>query len=764
MNKLPQKEQEVVNKKAGETPQLKPKAVSGLALICLGLVAVAAGLAFVQPLFSSATTRWIIALFFQCFVIAAAVLFCGKIVIAYLKSLDYGKRDILIFVGFFLLVGLAGLAFFYFYYAAERDIKIYDAVTYWTRTIQSRKVMEESIPSYLSLLRNTLSDEYNYLIAFPLATASYLFGVSFTGYCQSVFLVYYLPSCLLLALFALRLVAMAQKRKPGASALVACFGVLAISPVLFWPLTLGYADVAGVLVIALMLNISLGWDGISFSWKRNIIMAMLSLLLILSRRWYAYYIVGFYAALGLVSLIKMLVKRNFSIKRLALLIANLAMIAGIASAAILLLNPNVFAMFLTNNYSEAYAAFGGNGILNSLWYIVNHVGFLLFLAFFLGSVWLLQKSQSRFSVIHLLLSAAVAGVLFLSVQDMGAHHEYLVTPTIMVIVAAFAAVCIQATPQKRRVAVSAGLTLVLAINFSFAYVPILGSVADFASPLATAVRNYPKQLENYDAYHQIYDNLLERTRNQSATVYIVGEGDVMNPDYFRRINMPAQEDAAPFAMVNSTVALRDGFPSQMFCAEYILMVNPFSTAFSTVQQVSYQVYDMMLNDPLISNYYQLVETYPLEEHEALLYQKIQPVDKALVDVLKERLQEFYPDTPLVYEPAYLLALMEYDDTMVYYNFYENHLMFNKPPNGTAHFALNDTRQFNTISFELETSTPGLELVVENQTGEIYRGPIAEGRAPYSIDITGSDSLTVFITGNEGVTGQTSLYFQTGSLA
>ena len=223
----------------------------------------------------------------------------------------------------------------------------------------------------------------------------------------------------------------------------------------------------------------------------------------------------------------------------------------------------------------------------------------------------------------------------------------------------------------------------------------------------------------------------------------MGEGDVFNPEYFRRINLPAQEDAASFAMINSIADLRDGFPSQMFSAEFVMFVDPFSTMFSTVQQAGYQVYDMLLHDQFIAQYYVLDQMYSLANHEAKLYRKIRPIDRACVDVLKERLRSHYPDTPLAYEPVYFLALMEYGRHMIFYDFFNKALRFHMENGRAVRFHLTGTNTLSRRPFEVESRIPGMVLVVTDQDKEIFRSSVPDySRTAVNQDISDSDSLTV----------------------
>lgn len=736
--------------------------------IYLPLIIAAVIAAIVQPNVANPEVRYALSLFFQGSIVGILVLLGGKLALNYLEEIGYKRRGIFTIAVIYILFGAAGFFFLKYYFNFENDIKIYDSSTYWIFTLESQRISAESIPRYLLLFRNAAANEYTYFLAFPLSLALNFFGDSFAGYCQSIFFVYYLPACLFISIISMRLVHKIQKRAPGVPAFLTSFSLAVLCPVFFRPLLLGYTDVGGVLLLAVIVNYTLDWDGVSFSWRKNIILAGLSVLLLLSRRWYAFYIVGFYAALGLVAFIQLLTRRTLTGRNFILIAANLVFIAAISALAIFFFNSHIFTAFLGKNYAEAYSAFKMTGPWASVWYYIQHLGLAFFIAFIFGAAWFLRAKETSLISIRLLGAGLIAAALFLAVQDPGPHHLYLMTPTVLIFLTAFAAYWVEAAVAAARPFVFLGSLPVLAANFAFAFIPAFQDAAEALRPIPTAIRNYPRHLDNYEVYRQIYADLQEKSRGRAASVYIVGEGEVFNPEYFRRINLPAQEDAAGFAMTNSTVDLRDGFPSQMFPAEYVMFADPFSTLFPAVQQVSYQVYDMLLHDQFIDQYYALDQTYPLANHEAKLYRKIRPIDRACVDVLKERLRSHYPDTPFVYEPVYFLALMDYDRHMTYYDFWNKALLFYTDNGEAIQFHLNDTKTFSRLSFEVESLIPGAEMIISDQDQEIFRSPIPDySRTAVDRDVSNSDSLTVrfeFPATAPDSTGLIHVYFNADSLA
>ena len=283
---------------------------------------------------TESTARVVAAVLCMCSRLAAALADVWKLDCARLSELGYRGRDLVLREVAMLAVCTAGYVCLESYYSAEHDIKIYDFSVYWIRLIEDGQLIGQSIPGYLARLLTSFSEEYTRLAVFPLIPASYILGLEFRDYCFAIFSVYYLPACFFLTILALRLSAAARNVKPGPAAFAVCFCLCAFGVALLWPVMRGYLDVSGVLLAAVMLNYTLHWNGVDFDWKRNVALALLSFLLLFTRRWYAYYIVGFYFSFGLASLADMVLNRNFSVKKLGLLLLNMVMIAALACVAI----------------------------------------------------------------------------------------------------------------------------------------------------------------------------------------------------------------------------------------------------------------------------------------------------------------------------------------------------------------------------------------------------------------------------------------------
>lgn len=664
-----------------------------------------------------------------------------------MRSLGYGPKEYKAIGISLLIIVTVGVLFFFLFFNYERDIKVYDNSTYWIRVLESRELGAESLTSLLGNTINSLHTDYTYVAAVPLVPLSYIFGIEYAGYTFSIFLLYCVPACFLLALYAMRLIHKVRGKAPSVVSFILCLVFGAIFPSMLWPILNGYLDVCGVLIIALMLNVTLNFNGSTFSWKHILTLSALSMLLIFMRRWYAYYLVGFFIAMGVDVFLSMWRKRAFSGIALRNFIFTILLVSGISSIVILILNRSVFAAFLTVDYLSAYVMAKTMTWWENLWQMVQNWGLLwLFVAFF-GAGILVKDKQTRLYGIRLIVASVVAFALFSMVQNLDMHHFYLVTPAILIFSYIFCDATVRFMQTQKGPVFFVSLAAVGIINFSVAFMPVFQGLYTTLLPFTTTVQQYPKVFAYYDTTKEIIAKLHEEIEDDASLVYVVGSTENLSSELLKRAELPAVIDSAPFAVYTHISDTRDGFPSHLFLADYVLVNDPFVASYENVQQVNYQVYDMLLNDPAVSEYYELQQSFKEGKQSVLLFKRILPIDKVLVDNLKTRMEGYYPNLPSAYEPAYILSLFAYDRAdKVTYNYWEKSFTYKHDGSRPIEMGWVDTSTFSALQFQLQTKNTPMELVIENQDGEVTRVELGiDAWEDFDLAIADSEFINITVT-------------------
>ena len=725
----------------------------------LTIAVILGGIYMVQPYFQNSFMGAVLNCAAIALILAVFAYYCIQATCVWLGELNFSSRDriFLAIVGLiFVVAGCVALAHFF---RQEKDIKIYDFATFWINTVELRSLIDHnSIHEVLATFRRTVAQEYTYVPALPLALASYVFGLHYTGYCQSIFVLYYLPACFFISVLAMRLARRAGKSTGRSGALTLCLCICLLSVGAAWPLLNGYVDIIGVLLIMIMMNMTLDWDGTRFDWKIILGLALLSVLTVLSRRYYAFFIAGFFFSFGAALLAGMIVSQRYSLRRLGSLVGIMTLIAGTASLVFALLNSALFQVFLGTDYANAYSAFKAMTTMQNIAVHARQAGWLWFLLSCLGAYLLFTIASVRLLCFRIIVAPVVAFILFRRVQDMNNHHAYIIISAMVLFLCVFAllvADCILARKSARVKWLMSGVAGILlaahCLNFLLAYEPKLSNIADRTQPVTTVLRSYPKTLASFDTIMAVTADLRERVGDSPERVYVGTVSPLLSPDYILRSEMPAKISAVDFVLATKNVDLRDGFPSQAFMADYILFQYPFYEEFHNRQEIVYQLFDLVVNSPLGREYYRLEKTFPLAgESTVRLYRKIKETTPELVGDMENRLREKYPGNPAVYTPSHFLAfakLLSPPDIRFDALINDTHFYFDKRAGSDVAMRIGYTSDYSTLSFRVHSWMGNLVLVINDQDWEIYRRSFGEVQnREFSIDISESEYLDIVFTG------------------
>lgn len=576
----------------------------------------------------------------------------------------------------------------------EDTIKQYDATVYWMKAMDMNTGMYSNMWNTLMQIKETLSADYGNLPVVLFAPFFRYFGKSYLTFCCTTYLVYGIPGCFLLAVYSIRLL-----DKLESFELYKIYGYIAIavsffSPAMLYPILTGYVDMVGVVWIGVLLNLSLEWQWDKILVKRSMLFAGVSLLLLFSRRWYAFWIVGFYLSIGICAIVKVICEKRRDYRKIGIVLINLAIIAGVSCMLIFALNKDVFGVFLGNKLSNAYAAYKTRTVIMDFAEILYNIGGIFCLCLIVGFGFLLVKRKYVITILTV-LPAVFAGILFGRIQSMGWHHMYLAIPHFLVLVEIGICSILYKAKDKWKKSVSVLIAILLVMNMGNSFLPSMGKInVGFFSH----VKRYPEVM----ASKGVIKEATQYLRECEGAVYICGEGYDFSCELFNRSLLPNEKEALPNMLGNSIVDARDGFPSQAFLADYIVIRDPYTTGFEDIQQVTYQIYDMLKNSDLGKKYYKVDKVFNLadEAGDIIVYKKIMPLHAEIVRYISDNIFEHYGNTDhFVYEPNYFVALANISsaDNLIY-NKYDG--SFDLYANESAELMYMVCNQFSTIGFEM----------------------------------------------------------------
>lgn len=318
------------------------------------------------------------------------------------------------------LVGLAVVVGLIFY---RQTVYVDDYINYWSKQDLLLATFGSNGFAGCSLLaENLLTADYKmfcslFITGFYLPTTRTIRAFMVAAYL----------GCVVPALYGLLLVcqkiSLAMGRKPEAGYLAGCAGLTVLWPLLLYPVTHGMPDSFGLAFGAVLALLCWDYRFRSLPIGRLLALFAATFCLILTRRWYMFWVVAFWGCFVLLCLGLALREKalGLTIKNMALF--GLPSVVGIVVPLFL-----TFKTILTTDYASVYGAYYGGGILENIRIFWGWQGAVALALAVAGIAALLVKKGTRWQGICLLGATAISFVLFARTQSFGYHQGLLLAP------------------------------------------------------------------------------------------------------------------------------------------------------------------------------------------------------------------------------------------------------------------------------------------------------------------------------------------------
>lgn len=326
---------------------------------------------------------------------------------ALLEGLDSSSIVFLTIAVTALIILNAGM----FYVGLSKTIYFWDGATYWdiTRALVSGELTGEGF--WKTVFNSIGTLDYNYAAALPSALWMLIFGKSRVAFVAGLIVMYIVPIELLLFRITKKL-----SKAPLQAFLIA----LLIMPVLCFLAFNGFVDVGGVLICLACYNLYYTKHGICESWGRYAVIGVLLVVMMVFRRYFAFFAVSFVTMVAADCLIN---RRSW---------INTVMMVLVMAALLLTVFNSYFTNILLKDYGTMYSSYKFS-IGTDFKLIFRYFGLLFILAAVavpFGSVILNKDDRPAF----LWIQVIVCMVMFMVTQTHGQQHLLLYVPTFMIMV------------------------------------------------------------------------------------------------------------------------------------------------------------------------------------------------------------------------------------------------------------------------------------------------------------------------------------------
>lgn len=460
----------------------------------------------------------------------------------------------------------------------------------------------------------------------------------FTGRSINAFMVCYALTCFVPMWFALLMGAkyLAQQLPACHTALYypLCMAVMVLWPMFLWPATHGMPDAFGLTFAAVIALLCADYRFETLPWPRLLAIFAATFALILTRRWYMFWILAFYAVYVLAVLVGAVRRKTLgsTLKHMLLF--------GVPSAVIIVgaLLPT-FKTILTTDYADIYGAYYGGGFGNNCLGQLRTQGLIWLVLCAAGLVWLLYCRSTRAQAIVAAAASLGAMVLFTRTQSLGDHQSLILAPFYLLMLFGL---CAKLTQQKAkpwlRNAAAGVLAVFLVVNFGNALRLPGKNVQTLALSSESLDLTRRTDLAQMRA---VTDFVLEHC-TEDQTVYINMDSNGYSGTTFAYSD-PAHPQLQTMILWESSVPSTHGFPTGIWTSEYVMVtdrvdeggiVGPINAALRTQSPAAV--------------HYEYVTEFPLDGITLYCYRRTARPDAEEADYFKQVFAEYDARWPEIF--------------------------------------------------------------------------------------------------------------------
>ena len=322
--------------------------------------------------------------------------------------------------------------------------------------------------------------------------------------------------------------------------------------------------------------------------------------IILSRRWYLYFVVGYYFAYAVLVLVSSVRTARAGQKKQALVqVRNLVLFGLMSMVAMLILLWPMVRKILGFDYAGRYSYYNFGGLTLELAAQALRIGLLNFILIGLG-LWFVAKR--RLPALPCLAGAEllISLLLFIRVQNSGSHQMLLFLPGWLLLFLTGAAALAEGIQKHRELKLFYWVfTLVYAVSVRCSPLTVVampGFLVDhFPLKAASEFVRLDKLIYDRKDLPQIkaIANWIDTHCAEGELSYMIPHDMLYCPDHFKNCQLPATpiNDKLAFGF---SVPGTHNFPMQYFEAKYILTADPFPQTFVGSGELSHKLNEKFL--------------------------------------------------------------------------------------------------------------------------------------------------------------------------
>lgn len=566
--------------------------------------------------------------------------------------LSFSKLDFLTLLLFLIAANLFAIYFI----GKENTIYGWDAYHFWGKFVEITNIFKVSPTSAIKTVLGSIQiGEYNYLLPFLLVPFSLLFGTDRLSFILSIVNIFGALSALSFLALHKRFSGIMHEYKPSYSATLIPLFTFFTFPFIWTPILFGYVDLGGFFIMCLILLFYFRFPLSAQKYSTLMAIGILLAVLVLFRRWYSHWVASFMITLIINEFVFLYIDHKFDRDRLIVLAKKISFVIFTAGTFYILIAAPRFWETITTDYSYLVAAYNSYTFKSHVTSFFIRFGLFYITLTVSGLLISLYFKNSRKFASFLLVQLIIAFVLFTKMAAFSFHHYYLVQSTILLCMSLFMTEFFLHLKSKTARIISISLYFFVSIViFVSVFFPGASLYAKQAQGLFPRLTYYPMVREDTEEIKRMINVLGSILTNPNDHVYVLAGSDLLNSDHFQKAHLSLKNipPVDRYTFTTHDLDLRDGFPSDLFKAKYVIVTDPIQCDLGCKKQrvISIPAESILKGENMGSSYERLPYEFNLQRGvKAYIYQRTDAPVQADIKFLSDALRAYYPDNPSVYK-------------------------------------------------------------------------------------------------------------------
>lgn len=314
---------------------------------------------------------------------------------------------------------------------------------------------------------------------------------------------------------------------------------------------------------------------------RFVLIFLATAAIILTRRWYLYFVVGYYFAYALLVILGSVRLAKQGDKTVVLRRCRNLIGFGVAAlAAMLLLLWPMVSKILSFDYAGRYSYYNVGGMVEELRYHLMRVGLLNFILIGLGLAYCRKRKICALPCLagcELLVSM----ILFTRVQNSGSHQMLLFVPGWLLLFLVGAAALAEGINRHKALKLGYwGFTIAFAVSVRCSPLTVMALPNFVLDHLSLSSTEYFTTMDKLTYDRKDADQIealadwLDENLSDGETAYMIPNDMLYNPDHFKYCDLPEIRLSGKLSDSFSVPGTHN-FPMQFFEAKYVITADPF---------------------------------------------------------------------------------------------------------------------------------------------------------------------------------------------